>query len=300
MGVDRFTTSYSNGIHIDFEPEGHTYGIGYTPDSLDHVPGVSEIVDMLPKYLVEWGQGIGMDAAMALVRRAQTDADNDGNILVDTSRFSLDDRQFNIKEIRRLRLDHNAVRDDAAARGTTVHAAFRGWADHGVMPDPADYGTGEAKGYIDSLRQFCEAMQGNSETLLCERPVCSMEYGVAGTPDWLGVLNLANLCTGGEVRKKHKTFMGLTLLDIKTSKQVYLSHTYQISFYEKMLRECGVIPAQAQKCVVLIKPEGRGYNVKIQKSKAHALGTLVDLYNAEHRPDGWIAPTPPIADEAVA
>lgn len=293
MEVDRFTTSYPNGIHIDFEPEGHTYGIGYSPESLDAVPGASELLDFLPKYLVEWGQGIGVRGSMDLVRRAIVDRDSHGNVLLDTSRYSLEDEQFNVKELRRQGLDHNAIRNDAAARGSTVHAAFRGFIDNGVMPNPADYATGEAKGYIESLRQFCEAIKGNVETILCERPVCSMEFGVAGTPDWLGVVNAANLCTGGEVRKRHAIFSGLTLFDLKTSKQVYLSHTYQLSLYEKMLRECGVIPKQAQKAVVLIKAQGRGYNVKVQKSKAHALPSLVGLYNAEKRPDGWTDPLAP-------
>lgn len=290
---DRFSTNYAGvggQVYVDFEPTSHTYGIGPSPEDLQAVPSVSELTEFLPKYLADWAQNRGIIGLAALLERAVRERRDDGTAVVDLSGLPLDDPKFLLERIKAARLDHNSIKESAADRGTAVHSAFRGFILHGAMPDPRDYATGEAKGYIESLRLFCEAIKDKHEPILCEEPLCSPELGVAGTPDLYAEIRGASLQYGGTYgkRPKYEVKSGRFLVDLKTSAQVYLSHTWQLSFYQRMLRECG-FDAPDRRAVVLIKPMGGGYNWKEQKPRPEdALAALVRVWEAENRPEGWV------------
>lgn len=295
-------TVYGAGIDkicIDFDPEAHKYGIGVDMESLDAVPSASEVVGMLPKYLAGWAQNCGIDGALAVVQRATLRRGVDGEHLIDASR--LDNRELVLQQMKQMRLDHDSKRNDAAARGTTVHSAFRGFVENGIMPDPNLYETGEAKGYIESLRQFCTDIEGSFHKILCEQPVCSPSLGIAGTPDLYADLpSGVRVQVGGTFgkRPKYDTVIGRVLIDLKTSAQVYLSHTWQLSLYARMIEECGIQPPTSN-AIVLIKPKGQGYNWKVQPSRAHVLESIVRVWEAENRPEGWL-PFGEFSDALVA
>lgn len=279
-------------VHIDFEPTAHEYGIGPTPESLDKVPSFSDIAEFLPKYLASWAQNCGIDGTLKVLDHAIIRRGVDGEATVDLSRIPTDDRAFVLASIKKLRMDHDSVRDDAAMRGTMVHNAFAGFINNGFLPDPKDYGTGEAKGYIESLRMFCQAIEGNVDAILCEEPICSPELGAAGTPDLFCELKKSRIQVGGSVgrnkRPKYEDKSGRVLIDLKTSAQVYVSHKWQLSAYQRMLRECGFAPPTTR-AIVLIKKDGLGYNWKEQPLMPEsAIKALVDVWNAEYRPEGWL------------
>lgn len=294
MPDDRFVTSW-NGFDVMFDPEPHEYAIEMG-DGPKYIPSTSDILEFVPKYLSAWGQKNGVKGMMELVRRSvlpyDEDPENPERRKIDLSRFSLDDYDFNFSLIKDLGLDSDSIRDAAAARGTTVHAAFRGWVENGVDPAPALY-SGEVVGYIKSLRSLTAALDGKTETLLCEQPIASPLYGVAGTPDWLfRVTSPLKVQKGGNLSKRPNYLElkpgELCLVDFKTSAQVYKSHTYQLSAYEMMARELGIASDEViRRFVCLVKPDGEGVNFKEQPEASEQFLAALCTYNAEKRPDGW-------------
>lgn len=293
MTDDRFIQSW-DGVDVYFEPLEHNYQIEMG-DGPKPIPSVSEIMEYVPKYLSSWGQKNGVKGMMELVRRSILDrvaSESSDSALIDLSRFSLDDYDFNFSLIKDLGLDSDSIRDAAAARGTTVHAAFRGWVENGVDPAPALY-SGEVVGYIKSLRSLTAALDGKTETLLCEQPIASPLYGVAGTPDWLfRVTSPLKVQKGGNLSKRPNYLElkpgELCLVDFKTSAQVYKSHTYQLSAYEMMARELGIASDEViRRFVCLVKPDGEGVNFKEQPEASEQFLAALCTYNAEKRPDGW-------------
>lgn len=295
---DRFVRQYT-GVDVMFEPEAHEYFLQFPEGQSLQVPPVSEILDYLPKWLAAWAEANGIKGMQELVRRAIKNGPNSpdwqaGEVVpVDLSRLSLDDHKFNLGLIEGMGMDSTSIKNAAADRGTTVHAAYRGWVLTGVLPNPADY-TGEVKGYIASLRMLCNALSGTYETILCEEPLCSVQYGFAGTPDHFVTLKRpVELQTGGNVgpgkRPKFTTFpAGIKpIIDLKTSKQVFMSHTYQLSAYELMANELSV-GEPTHRWVVLIKPDGAGYNVKEQPDRIQGFLGALAIYNQEKRVDGWL------------
>lgn len=301
MSEDRLSAVYSGSvgkIHIDFEPTAHQYGIGPNPEALDLVPSFSDIAEFLPKYLASWAQNCGVDGVLELGRRAKvsgvpfgsyvrTAAEHDGLDVPE----NVADPKFISRVLGKLGLDHNAVRDAAANRGTSIHSAFRGFIVNGFMPNPDDYEGEEVKGYITSLRMLCEALRGNFDSILCEEPICSPSLGVAGTPDLYCEMGDSRVQVGGNVgpgkRPKYETKSGKCLIDLKTSAQVYTSHKWQLSAYQRFLGECG-FEQPATRAIVLIKKNGEGYNWKEQPLiPDDAIAALVRVWEAENRPEGW-------------
>lgn len=294
MTTDTFTTHYAGlagEVHIDFEPTAHEYGIGPSAESLEGVPSFSDIAEFLPKYLAAWAQNCGIDGTLALLDSATIERYDDGAAKVDLNRIPTDDRKFVLSRIKQLGMDHDSVRKSAADRGTMVHSAFRGFILNGFLPDPDDYSVGEAKGYIASLRMFCEAIKGRFDSILCEEPICSPSLGVAGTPDLFCELKSTRVQVGGNIgpgkRPKYDDVAGRCLIDLKTSAQVYTSHKWQLSAYSRMLTECGFAPP-TERAIVLIKKNGEGYNWKPQPAiSTEAIAALVRVWEAENRPEGW-------------
>lgn len=98
-------------------------------------------------------------------------------------------------------------RDDAAIRGTDVHALAERLA-HGEEVEVPEHLAGHVQGYVDWL----DANQ--PEVLLTERPVASRQWRYAGTFDLVAKLD------------------GVTwLLDVKTSSSVYGSTALQLTAY---------------------------------------------------------------------
>lgn len=297
VATEKFVTGYSD-FELWFESLAHAYHVHFNDGVVESVPSVSDITDYLPKWLSAWAQRIGVEGSQELVRRAIRNGPGGpgGEVVpLDLSRFSLDDSDFNIGLIQDLGMDFKAVKGRAADRGSAVHAAFRNWVENGILPNPTFY-SGETAGYIASLRMLCETLEGYCESLLCERPIASVQYGYAGTPDWLmRVTERVQVCKGGEVRRSYINLEEgeMWLLDLKTSSQVYMSHKYQLSAYELALRELMIVrPASPLKrAIVLIKPDGKGYNIKEQPECVSGFLGALHIYNSEKRPEGFCGRT---------
>lgn len=296
MNEDKFVQSYEN-FDLMFDPEPHQYSVMLDDGETLEIPAVSDITDYLAKYLAPWAQKIGVEGMQELLRRSVVAGNRpEGEVLpVDFSRVSIDDADFNIGRIKDLGLDHKAIRDKAATRGTYVHAAYRTAVEHGIDPKPENY-HGETIGYVKSVQKLTDVLKGRIETICCEQPVASLNFGYAGTPDHVfRVTEPFEICTGGVVRRKYETLRpgDVVLLDLKTSKQVYMSHAYQLAAYEIALKELGLVEPgrELRRFIALIKPDGDGYNCKHQKDAINGFLHTLGIYNHEKRQEGWLGRT---------
>lgn len=293
---DKFIRTYGD-VEVIFEPEDHQYHVAVGANAPITVPSFSAVAEFLPKYgLPRWYEKEAIKGYQELLRRAiRGEVDNDGLALVDLSRIGSDDPDFTRKLIHETGMGGEAIKDAKASIGTTVHSAFRGWVENGFVPSPADY-SGEARGYIESLCMLIADLGDSVDPILCEAPLVSVEHGFAGTPDlFCNLTKPVTLQTGGnrgpKKRPKFTDFpTGSPLLDLKTSAQVFLSHSVQTTAYALMIEELG-IGSPTDLWVVLIKPDGAGYNVKSQDRKEATLRACLALWEAEKRPEGWMGST---------
>jgi hypothetical protein len=138
----------------------------------------------------------------------------------------------------------NAIRDEAAAFGSSVHAAL------------ALYTTGEGcfpactEAWERTVRAGRDWIDANMEDIYAtEEPVASLKYGYAGTPDLYG----------RRIGKKTPV-----IVDYKTTRDLYWSHRFQLAAYRTAAVETyGDKPAE--RIVLLFDKTEPG------KVKAHVL-----------------------------
>jgi hypothetical protein len=117
-----------------------------------------------------------------------------------------------VKRVRSLGLGAQAARDEAAVRGTAIHAAFHMFAKTGVYPHLSDFPE-EWRGWVQGVAQVLLTLE--PDPIEAEFIVCHPELKYAGRPDLL--------CWIGEER---------TLIDYKTGNgRVYDSAHYQARGY---------------------------------------------------------------------
>lgn len=151
------------------------------------------------------------------------------------------------------KLSVNHVRDMAGSRGTSVHDALEAWAEKGILPRVEVYHPDE-QGYVQGLLNFL--IDSGVEPVAWEVMVGSMKHKYAGRFDLRGKIpNGANvvvsaLTQAGEPRKRgpkrDRLKGGEWLLDLKTSKGVYVSHFLQLEGYEGASVEDGYEPTVAR------------------------------------------------------
>jgi len=119
-------------------------------------------------------------------------------------------------------LDYRKVRDQAGDIGTLVHHLIL-CKISGQEPELADYTPNDLAASIAPMRKF-DAWKADHELepILMEVPLVSETYSFGGTADFYGLDN-------GK----------LTLLDFKTSGDVYPENFYQLAAYKKLLEEFG-------------------------------------------------------------
>lgn len=133
------------------------------------------------------------------------------------------------------KLDVNNVRDKGGKRGTNAHHAFETWCETGILPEPSAY-VEEQQGYVRAIAAFVQ--EADLTTGRTEIMVGSPTHGFAGRYDW------------------HGMYDGVpSLLDVKTSKYVGVSHMLQQAGYEGARRECGYRPTERQG-IIHAKPDG--------------------------------------------
>lgn len=207
------------------------------------VPSVTTVLGVLDKpALVWWGQRIGMEGALELLREG----------------VLRDDLDAMIDELTARKITVNHVRDKAGDRGQAVHDALENWARHGHMPDPSIYPE-EQEGYVRGLVAFLRDIP-SAEPVGAEVLVASSQYGYAGRYDLRVRTNAEHEIvvrrTATKVRRRTLK-PGLLLVDLKTSKGVYSSHARQLEAYEQASLESGYEPTDGRG-ILLVSADG-GY-----------------------------------------
>lgn len=142
------------------------------------------------------------------------------------------------QDMRAAELDHNAVRDDAALRGTEIHQVGEDWVRHGTVPRPEGFAPSR-RGYLRAMTSFLVTHGDGLE--VAEQITGSKVHGFAGTCDTVACTTL----NGARVR-----------VDYKTSKQCYArTHFRQLGAYELAAVENGDEPCD-RLAIVILRPDG--------------------------------------------
>lgn len=158
-------------------------------------------------------------------------AESDPSSLIRLKRGSdtLTGTRIALGHLKQLGLDHQSQTGQAAGRGVDVHAVWENWNERGQIPNAADYPE-DRRGYIRAMSKFI--VEHRPQCHESEMVVGSAVHGFAGRLDTVVVLSLDE---------------GLSMVDLKTSKDVYpSSHFPQLAGYELARRECGLDPTTRQ------------------------------------------------------
>lgn len=225
------------------------------------VPSVSQIKEIIDRSgpLTWWGMKVGIAGALKVVNTddfVQPLEDLDSPLI-----------QSIVSRMTASKLTVNHVKDDAGARGTSVHDALELWANQGVMPVPETYPENE-QGYVRGLVNFLQ--DSKITPVRTEVMVGSLEREYAGRFDLDALSGGHEVCVHltekGRGDKRAEMTPGFYRLDLKTSKDVYVEHFIQLAMYEKAAVECGYEKSDFQ-AVVNVKEDGR-YQVKIAPQPA--------------------------------
>lgn len=155
------------------------------------------------------------------------------------------------------KLTVNHVRDTAGDRGQAVHDALEIWAKSGDIPDPEMFPPAE-QGYVIGLCEFLKHVP-SAVPVASEVMVGSLEHEFAGrydirfrTTEPHDVIVHRTPVRGPQWRRLEP---GLFLGDLKTSSDVYPSHSRQLEAYERASIECGYEPTDARG-VIHVNPDG--------------------------------------------
>jgi hypothetical protein len=247
------------------------------------VPSVTTVNDVLDKpALPWWGMKMGMNVALEALRRGELVwLNGEWQILVmGESEYVPATIDTMVEWAKFNRLTTNHVRDKGGERGTAAHNVFEAWASFGALAEPTGYPP-EQEGYIHAALSFCQ--DAEIEDAEVEVMVGSLRHRFAGRYDLRGVLS-GDLWLGTGPRAKRMTFDRVrSLIDFKSSKDIYTGHFLQLEAYEGASIECGYDPT-VERVVVLVNTEGR-YKVKTSDRTYDDFLAVRAAYDAVKRKD---------------
>jgi len=268
---------YSGSDDPGEKPEPRWYKI----DGVE-VPSVTTVLDILHKpALTWWGMKVGIAGVTEVYDRwvaACRSKEHDGHTYFED--FSDEWYMHGPDEWAKLLTAHkltvNHVRDKAARRGTSVHAALEAWAVTGNLAHPDDFPE-EEQGYVKGLNAFLADCKGHLFPKESELMVGSKDHGFAGRFDLQAYMAPSTEEDGFTLQTgpRTKRFIpsGRGIFDLKTSKGVYDSHYLQLSAYRLALEESGYGRSDFE-AVILVNADGR-YDVKLNpKRPDHFLSVL--------------------------
>lgn len=140
-----------------------------------------------------------------------------------------------LHRVKSLGLGASAARDEGAARGHAIHAAFEALALNGTPPNPADYPE-DWRPYVQGCVRAWLTL--DAQAVHAEHMVCNLAGDYAGRLDLIA-----------------ETADGLTLIDYKTGKgKVYDAAHYQARLYDLALRTEGITVDR----IVIVGIDGEG------------------------------------------
>lgn len=241
----------------------HDGDTGYETEWFE-VPSMSEILGILDKPgLPWWGMKIGVQGLSELVNNDHGDRVFDA--------LHLGDIDTLIELLTKKKLTVNHVRDKAGDRGQDIHDALELWADKGIIPNPDVFGP-DKRGYVEGLRQF--VIDSGFEPQRSEVMVGSIQHKFAGRFDLGGLMpNGARVVVKSYPKRKAKVEPlpgGDWMLDLKTSKGVYVTHHLQLRGYNLAVEE-GYGQSYDHLGVIHVFEDGRYELVQVKAQNEHFL-----------------------------
>lgn len=276
------TTTAPSGLEIVFRSKPKRC---YVIDGTE-VPSVSAVLDILDKPALKWwGMTVGVDGVnelvrLGLVKFATNDIGQLAPVVERDGVWAWAVRQEIVDLLTANKLTVNHVRDKASRRGGNVHDALELWGMTKMLPVVENYPEEERK-YVEALRAFLELTQGNIEVEALEVMVGSKQYGYAGRFDLRATFAEPFEVACKVYPKKKPTFTtiepGPWIIDLKTSKGVYLSHFQQLEAYNLAALECGY-PETTGRAVLHVQEDGR-YEFVPSKINAESFLALLKAKN---------------------
>jgi hypothetical protein len=266
-----------NGIEIRYREQPRRYyeirndQVSEHEDWVECDFSMSEVGDVLSKGggMLWWGMSVGLQAVVTMIERNYIRVTQDGQIVVmGEAQWELPTALNLMARAKEQKITVNDVRDKAGDRGNSVHKALEAWVEKGTIPVPDFYGPDE-EGFVRGLLAFLNDMGELKSKPQSEIMVGSVANRIAGRYDLEVVLQGARFVTKkatpswkAEGPNHHSAkgpeyteYKGRTLFDLKTSKDVYLSHKLQMTGYEGCRIECGM-PKTDQQLVVVVNDDG--------------------------------------------
>lgn len=261
-------------IHIEYDDDKHAYKIDGEP-----VPGVTSILDetVSKPALPWWGMRVGMAAVIHAMQTSGWAALANANTYAEIlSGVPHPDRQFfgpsdtakkkpkTLVEMLAIKnkLSTNHVKEEAGDRGTAIHAALEELAA-GVVPSVDEFPP-EHRGFIQGLCRWW--LDQEPEFVENEVIVGSRRHRYAGRFDFVAIPQAG----------AHEGQRGL--IDLKTSKRVYMTHLIQLDGYEVAYEEMEAGDPFDFKQVLHVPGDGT-YALKDSKIPKGAFIKRVELYH---------------------
>jgi len=267
-------------IGVRYYPEPHKYELRQLLQSdkdffeWTEVPSVSKITKVLDKPgLVHWGEKVGINLVQEGLRNGWFDLEFAEKFVMNEDRHPPWFGGARLQEIgAQKKVTNYWMKDVAAARGNSVHAALEFWAMSGNLPDPDMYDENE-RGYVEGLNAFLK--ESHLQPRMSEVVVASVEHKVAGRFDLLGdilepVELVYHLTEKNAYRKIFQPVRGL--MDLKTSTGVFTEYHLQVAGYVGCLVESGY-EADSENLptgfVLRVTKDGRYELVEVQANWLH-------------------------------
>ena len=266
-------------ISVRYEDEKHAYMLNTEEGGFEPCPGVTTILgETEPKdALGWWGMRVGMAAAVRMMREvswAQVANCADPAHIVDVALLTAEEQYFSKSDRRKEKpksmiekwtvdnkVSVNHLKDEAADRGTSVHAVLEALALDRV-PSIDEFPV-EQHGWVAGVNQWW--LDQDPEILESELIVGSRLHWFAGRFD-----AIVRYPDGRRV-----------LLDLKTSKWVYRSHAKQLAMYELAHLEMGGEPVDAKE-VLQVSRDGSYQLVQSLYTPALVIPTIA-MYHADQQ-----------------
>jgi hypothetical protein len=261
--VAAYSSTTPSGVLIEYSPSPRRF---YRVNGVER-PSVTTVLNVLDKSgaIGWWSFRVGLKAIIELYSRG----------LLPAMPNEYDFEQFE-KLIVQHKLSPNHVKDEAAGRGVNIHSAFETWASDPSYRPVVDLYPESEQGYVTGLNQFLDDL-GEVSSIEAEVMVGSVEHGFAGRYDLrLTLPTPREMVVKTYPKRKSKVEevpAGKWLLDLKTSKDCYPTHSLQLAAYEAASIECGYGPTD-YRAVVHVTADGR-YEIRRATATAEDFLTIL-------------------------
>lgn len=223
---DTVTRLYGGEVLLEFSKKSHRYKISDNGSKPAHCPSVTTILNVLNKpALVEWG-----------VRCACDHIEDGLNDIFASDSYAIDDL---FKLVYEARQAHNRIKQEAADIGTEAHDWLSQYwkAKLDLEPPPNALEPGQVYNCITAVMAWVKLHE--VKPLVIERPLYSRKLKITGTADFIGWVD-------GE----------MTVLDYKSTKQIWPEVALQMAPYAGMYTEEFGIPVKTRIAIRMDKYTG--------------------------------------------